>query len=250
VDSSRTLIVPLAGVGHRFASKGFKIPKPFIEIQERTQLYWSIVSNVQNYVPSTVVIGFRTELESYLVREIEVIRLSTPSVDFVLIDVGEKTLGAAHTVSLILDKFPNHLRDSQIICVDSDVLAIVANGPLVEIPPNFIVTTNSKNPQHSFVRSVRGVVNEIAEKKMISNRGIAGTYAFQDSAVFEKAYLKQKQSLLAGREEYLSQIVSQTMHFGLVFDVEAKTVISLGTPEEINTIVVDLQSLLRTNRHE
>ncbi len=247
---SRILIVPVAGIGHRFASKGFNIPKPFIEIQQHTQLYWSIVSNVGNYDPSTVVIGFRTELSDFILREIEVIRSCAPSTEFILIDVGEKTFGAAHTVNLILHKIPIHLRNSQIICVDSDVLSIVSVGSVVNLPSNFVVTTFSNNPQHSFVSSDCGVVSKIAEKEVISNRGIAGTYAFQDSKIFEKAYQAHKQSLPKNEEEYLSQVVSQTMSFGLVFDVEAKMVISMGTPEEVNVINQDLKSLLRPNLHD
>eukprot|EP00959_Pyramimonas_sp_CCMP1952_P254504 5315810-Pyramimonas_sp.AAC.1 len=87
------IIVPLGGVGSRFASEGYVRPKPLIRVLGKDMIFWVLDSLTVNPEDQIIIVY----LPSFLGRDFERIVLEKyPAVKFVQLE--QQTKGAAETV--------------------------------------------------------------------------------------------------------------------------------------------------------
>jgi NDP-sugar pyrophosphorylase family protein len=236
------VIFPNGGQGKRFQNDNNSIPKPFIEVFGRTQIEWAVLSASINYPKSKFVFGFRTDL----VKEYKILLsnlFNEINKNSKLIDIGYKTNGAAETVAKILEKNLLFVSDFSFVVVDNDVFAIVKSYNDYTNSDCHLLFTQSSNPSHSFITfDKNNKVDEIVEKKMISEWGVVGQYYFKSAVNFLNYYeqIKNQKS-----EIYISRIINKYItERKIVTATEVEFVTSFGTPTEINKLDSRIKKIL------
>ncbi|MCI0558912.1 MAG: NTP transferase domain-containing protein [Nitrososphaera sp.] len=174
------IVIPAAGVGSRFANAGYQHPKPFIPIKGKSMLDW-VIENVSKPTDKVYVILRAEHLSRINETEIPFRR------NVAIIPLSEPTAGAACTV-LKAKPFINNQEPLVIANCDQYVrydrrswdffCEEARTGMMVfHAPPN--------QTQWSFARlGCDGEIEEIAEKKPISNIATVGVYFFGGGYVF------------------------------------------------------------------
>jgi len=234
-------IFPVGGVGKRFINNGYDTEKPFIEILNKSQIEWSIFAAKRNFPGCRFIIGCRSGLfEKFLAFKTSLENTTGIALD--VINIGDSTSGAASTLSIILKKLIKNNEDFSFISLDNDVAPVI-NSNFLEIKSSVkLLTTFSKNHEHSFVKSdSNGTVEEIAEKRIISNQGVVGNYYFESAKTF---IVEEERTTYIKSEHYISEVINQYLQDG--FTVKAskcELVFNYGTPDEIK----ELSSLTMKN---
>ena len=238
-------IFPIGGQGRRFTSIEFVEPKPFIEIFGKTQLEWSVLSCRKNFPEAQIVIAYRSGLETHTLNFVK--KFSKQSgVSIQAIDIGECTLGAAHTTALALGEIGALNQDFEFLVLDSDVAIELTNTSNLLNCAAGLVTSKSTNPGHSFVIiDERNRVKAIEEKIVISENGVAGNYFFKSAS----KYLDHYASLpWQSDEKYISGVIKSYLRDNLLVSAEpALTVCSFGTPSELACITLESLKFLRAD---
>ena len=240
-------IFPVGGFGTRFAKMKFEEEKPFIECLGKTQIEWSIIAAKRNYPDCQIVIGSRSGLFN------KFLELKTNVLDHIygtieILDIGESTLGAASTLEIILQKLLTTNQDFSFISLDNDVAPLLEETFLFFTTDVGLFTTFSRNPGHSYlISNPKGEVLEIAEKIVISNRGIIGNYYFSSAKSF---LIEAERTQWNNNERYISSVANQYLRDGYsVIAKKCDQVISYGTPEEIEKISNNQMRILSGENH-
>src|SRR3989344_1689844 len=113
ISNMLNIVVPMAGLGKRFADKGYTFPKPLIEIKGRPMIEWV----VRNLTPACehrfIFVCRREHYDHYNLHGL--LRLVTPNCEIIVID--SPTEGAACTVLLTRDYIDN---DDPLMIANSD----------------------------------------------------------------------------------------------------------------------------------
>ena len=227
-------IFPIGGEGRRFSSKDFVDPKPFVEIYGRSQLEWSVLSCRRNFPEAQIIIGYRSGLAT---RCLEFVERSAKEygLNIKAVDIGVATLGAAHSVALVLEKIGCSTKDFEFLVLDNDVALKLSHEKRFLNGSAGLVTTKSKNPSHSFVIfDELGIVKSIEEKVIISDDGVVGNYFFKSAAEYLDHFARLPS---AEDEKDVSNVIkSYLRNDSLVLAESALAVCSFGTPEELSLL--------------
>jgi NDP-sugar pyrophosphorylase family protein len=239
-------IFPIGGEGRRFNVRKFVEPKPFIKIFGRTQLEWSVMSCRKNFPEAKIVIGYRSGLKAHSLEFVET-SIKELGVNIEAIDIGQSTLGAAHTVALVLNKFRVPNEDFEFLVLDNDVAIELSTESHFKDCAAGLVTSESTNPSHSFViYDEQKLVSAIEEKIVISKNGVVGNYFFKSAIEFLDHY---KRLPPRSGERYISGVVKSYLSDNL--PVSAKSalhVCSFGTPEELASLSPESFKFLGVDR--
>jgi choline kinase len=241
------LVVPVGGFGLRFVNSGEESPKPFIEVQGRSQIEWSILSAVKSFHPLQVLVGVRSGLLPQAIQHLCNVEVEAKT-EILIFDIGETTRGAADTVHLTLERAHRFIGEHSIVIVDSDVFSLTQTPETIfqEDVESFVIGTPSVHPQHSFLEVSNGRVTRIEEKNMISTMGAAGQCGFKSAEFFIKCYEQTKfHSKVGHNEEYLSTILNTALNYGESAFLQSSITKSLGTPAEIELLNTQLENYLR-----
>ena len=228
------ILIPAAGDGVRFKSAGYKGPKHLLPLNGRPMVDW-VVDNVRPLDPDgQVVIADKAK-------------------------VG-KTKGAVETIHKALMKYG--VESGPLVIANCDQLITLPGLELDEpatLGPEHdgvIYTFKSAEPAHSYVQTTRDRIFWIEEKKVVSDRAVAGVYWFKDvmqvlTACYEVLNTEQEhwdaRSQTAWRPEdlklnelYFSSAIRQMILQGAqLYAVDVPTAI-LGTPEDFQRFEVAL----------
>jgi NDP-sugar pyrophosphorylase family protein len=237
------IVIPMAGRGSRFASAGFDLPKPLIDVQGKPMVQWV----VENLRPSRdhrfVFLCLAEHLDRYDVVE----RLDAIAPGCEVIAVDQVTEGAACTVllarELIDGERPLMIANSD-QWVDASIDEYLAVADEAETD-GLIMTMTADHPKWSFVRpTAAGYVLEVAEKQVISNEATVGVYNFaRGSDYVRAAELMIERGLRVNGEFYVAPTYNQLIEEGAriryhnIGDVE-DAMWGLGTPEDLKAFLV------------
>lgn len=175
------LVIPMAGRGSRFADKGFKTPKPLIEVNGKPMLYYAFQSVKNLSFRKIIFIALKEhqadfDLRSLIKNEI------TP--DFELILLNDVTEGQLCTVLQAKDYFLDE-EGLLIAASDSYVRGNIAADINTIMADGVISVTNLPGDRWSFARTGEdGRVIEVAEKNRISDNASTGIYYFSNAKLF------------------------------------------------------------------
>lgn len=182
-DKEMTVLIPMAGAGSRFAEQGYTFPKPLIEVRGKPMIQ-VVVENLgikAKYV-------FIVQREHYFKYNLQyLLNMIAPGCE--IIQVEGLTQGAACTTLLAKDFINN---DHRLVIANSD--------QFIEWQPNEtlyslinsgldagILTFKSTHPKWSFAKTdANGFVEEIAEKKPISDNATCGVYYWKHGSDYVK----------------------------------------------------------------
>jgi NDP-sugar pyrophosphorylase family protein len=226
----RTVIVLAGGKGQRFRESLGDIPKPLVKVHARSQLFWACKGAQLSYKPNRFIFATRSGLTERISEELMGFEFLD---EFEVVDVGESTLGPAHTLKLALDGTKYSLEDSQIVVVDNDCFNLLRID-LDSTSFPFVTLTASDNPQHCFVElAPNSDVAQFHEKERVGKTAVSGNYGFIDSSQLRNSLIDLLASTNSEREPYLSDLMAQLLKHNPIKAFEVSEYFSLGTPSEI-----------------
>jgi UDP-N-acetylglucosamine diphosphorylase / glucose-1-phosphate thymidylyltransferase / UDP-N-acetylgalactosamine diphosphorylase / glucosamine-1-phosphate N-acetyltransferase / galactosamine-1-phosphate N-acetyltransferase len=231
------VIIPMAGLGSRFADVGIRLPKPLIPVLGKTLIEHSIKSFDVDAEFIFVTREFDdaqhnqqlSELLTQLRPESKEVRLKA-----VTMGASQTCLAAQHLLrpdeSLVIYNCDQILRwDPQ------DFVQFVQQRQ----PQGAVVLYHSSDAKNSFaLLDEKKTVTRIAEKEVISNNALVGFHYWQRS----KYFIQSAQALLhefrnSGRPEcYVSETYNHMIaddHTVLPYFVSNHMYIPLGTPQDV-----------------
>lgn len=224
-----TVIVPMAGMGSRFAQEGYLTPKPFVDVNGEPMI--SRVVESLNYPAKYIFV-----CQKYHLCDGRREMLLSLSDDVEILEIDGPTEGAAISVAIAADR----LYDSEIIIVNSDQLVHTNINNMVETArlinaDGSILVFKSDGTNWSYAKVENGVVVEVKEKTVISNIATAGVYYWKRASDF----VKSLEAMMEADDRHNNEFyVAPTYNYliksgGLVTVYLCDSVDQLGTPSEL-----------------
>jgi len=229
------ILIPMAGRGSRFEEQGYTDKKPFIDVNGKPMIH-RVIENLgmefdKEYM--FIMICLQEDFDKYDFTEFEKV-IGHNSYDVVILD--DVTEGAAQTILQAKDLIND---DTPLMTMNSDQLVDWDIERLFEMCEQFdgvIPCFYGEGNAWSYARTLdNGYVQEVAEKKQISNYATAGYYYWKKGSDFVK-YAEQmiKDNSRTNGEFYVAPVYNWAVRDGKrvgVFMVDK--CYSLGTPEDL-----------------
>jgi len=235
-SSNLNVLIPMAGAGSRFESAGFTFPKPLIEIFGKPMI--QIVIENLNIEANFIYIVQSKHFHEYHLDVM--LNLITPNCK--IIQVNGMTEGAACTTLLAKELIDN---ENSLLIANSDQFVEWNSGETLysfmsEGVDGGIVTFNSTHPKWSYVRlNSEGFVQEVAEKKPISNLATVGIYFWRKGSDYVKFAEKMIESNdRVNGEFYVCPVFNYAILDQKKFKIsEVAKMWGLGTPEDLKNFI-------------
>ncbi len=231
------VVIPMAGMGSRFAKAGFADIKPMIEVKPGLTMIQTVVENL-NIKAKHVLIAQKAHIDAYRMDKWLPTVFSNRSIT--IVPVAELTKGAACTVLLAKDLINN---DKPLLLANSDQFIEWDNQAFfhkMDSDPAIdggILTFRSDRTCWSYAKiDEHGIVQEVAEKKVISPFATVGIYYFKRGCDFVRfaEEMIQCDSNKVNGEFYIAPIFNTAIANGLRFIThECEKMHGLGTPEDL-----------------
>ena len=231
------IVIPMAGLGSRFVSAGYKKPKPFIDVGGVPMII-KVLRNL-NYPGARYILVARREhieLEFNLVEKIK------QEFNAVFIPIDDVTEGTACTV-LFARKYINNgvplliansdqLVDIKIEEFIDDCINRDLNGSIL----SFI--DKDKNPKWSFAKTDgNGFVTQVKEKDPISEVATVGVYMFNRGSLFVNGAIDMIiENDRSGGEFYTCPVYNYLIRDGFkigIYNIDELQMHGLGTPSDL-----------------
>ena len=235
------VVIPMAGRGSRFFDAGYKNPKPFIEINNKTLI--EIVLDNLSIVNAHYYLLAQRE---HLITQSRTIKRISDSFRVTFIPIDKITEGAACTV-LHAHRFINN--DNPLLLANSDqFIQSDINDYIIDCLSRkldgSILTFNDKgkNPKWSFAKlDEKGLVVEVKEKQPISENASVGIYYFSKGRYFVESALDM---IVANErvngEFYTCPVYNYCIKNGLkigIYNIPTEFMHGLGTPDDLNVFL-------------
>lgn len=230
------IVIPMAGLGSRFAKAGFDKPKPFIDVLDKPMIV-RVLENLK-YKDAKYILIARKE---HLIQEKTLIDEIKNSFNVKFIGIDKLTEGTVCTV-LYARKYINNneplmiANSDQIIDID---IADFINDSLSRNLDGSILTfiDKEKNPKWSFVKLKDNLVVEVKEKEAISKFATVGIYFFNKGKIFvENAIDMIIQNDRVNNEFYTCPVYNYAIKNGAkigIYNIEYNQMHGIGTPEDL-----------------
>lgn len=235
-DEPLNVIIPLGGLGKRFAEEGFIQPKPFIKVLGKSIIDW-VLECLDLSSQDHLYIIYHSSLGK--VNFEEVVKHKFPNVSFT--KLLSDTRGAAETVYKCAESLPKDRLNYKTICLDGDTFYTIdiinqirnTNGSGVVCFPD-----NQDKPIYSYVETnSKGEIVKIAEKIKISDYANTGCYFFESAKIMmEYCSVTISEGKKDKGEFYISSVLGRMLSdkINLIAKKIADTdFVVLGTPYQV-----------------
>ena len=237
------VIIPMAGRGKRFEDAGYSFPKPLIDVNGKPMIQ-IIIENL-NLTAKHIFICQGEHIQKFAIHDL--MNLLKP--DSEIISINEITQGAAETVLKAKDLINN---DDELIIANSDQWIDWNQQHFLSFmrkkeADGGIVTFISTHPKWSYVRiNDENLVEEVAEKRPISNIATVGVYYFKHGKDFVKAAEQMMtKNIRTNNEFYVAPVFNEMITSGKKIHIypiaEMK---GLGTPEDLRQFLVSPPNII------
>ena len=226
------IVVPMAGRGSRFTEQGYTDSKPFIDVNGKPMIQ-RVIENLNIEFDSNyefVIICLQEDFDKYDFRIFDDIIGHT---EYKVICLEDVTEGAAQTLLEAKDIIDN---DTPMLSFNTDQM-IDYNPKMFEIAKQFdgyIPCFWGDSKDWSYARTLdNGYVQEVAEKKVISNNATAGYYYWKKGSDFVK-YAEQmiEENSRSNGEFYVAPVYNWAIQDGKKIGIcIVDEIYELGTPE-------------------
>ena len=237
--SNTNVLIPMAGMGSRFAQVGYTLPKPLIDVAGIPMIQ-RVVENI-NIDANYIFVVQREHFEKYNLQSF--LKAIVPDCQIVL--TNGLTEGAACTTLLaeeLIDS-DNHLiicNSDQLIEWDScdsmySMLSSECDGG--------ILTFHATESKWSYVRKdANDFVCEVAEKKVISNEATVGFYYYKHGSDYVR-FAKQMiaKDIRVNNEFYVCPVYNEMIEAGKkIKSFSIEKMWGVGTPEDLKAFLENL----------
>ncbi|ECK8359602.1 TPA: glycosyltransferase family 2 protein [Campylobacter jejuni] len=234
------IVIPMAGLGSRFAKAGFDKPKPFIDVLDKPMIV-RVLENLKYKDARYILIARKEHLtkEKKLVDEIK----NNFNVEFIPID--KLTEGTACTV-FYARKYINN--DMPLMIANSDQIVDIniadfINDSFKRGLDGSILTfiDKEKNPKWSFAKLNNDLVVEVKEKEAISEFATVGIYFFNKGKIFvESAIDMIIENDRVNNEFYTCPVYNYAIKSGAkigIYNIDFSKMHGIGTPEDLEKYI-------------
>lgn len=232
------ILIPMAGLGSRFLSQGYDLPKPLIEVKGKTLIEHSV--NTLDIDGRYIFITRKYENPEYNIKLSSI--LASLGVDYIEVTIDSVTSGAAETCLKVKQYINN---EEPLIITNSDQYMIWDSNKFIKSLGSVdgsIVLHKSNEIKNSFARVQDGKVVEVAEKKAISGDALVGIHYYKHGKCFVEAAenLIENFTKTGAPETFVSEtynfLISKSKLIEPYF-VGKGSYNSLGTPEDVQTFL-------------
>lgn len=232
LDNKLNVLIPMAGAGSRFSQAGYTFPKPLIEVNGKPMIQL-VVENL-NIKANYIFLVQQQHYEQYHLKYL--LNLIAPNCK--IIQVNGVTEGAACTTLLAREHIDN---DQPLLIANSDqFVEWNSNECMYAFAADNIdagiLTFKATHPKWSYVSlGDDGFVNEVAEKKVISDLATVGVYYWRKGSDYVK-YADQMidKNIRTNNEFYVCPVFNEAIGDGLTVRVKnVHDMWGLGTPEDL-----------------
>jgi len=249
------IVIPMAGHGARFASVGYDLPKPLIDVHG-TPMIEVVINNLRPACAHRFIfVCLRDHLRGYPLHDV----LNRAAPGSAVIGIDGVTDGAACTV-LLAREFIDTGNPLMIAnCdqwIDYSMDQYLAGMPRAEAG-GLIMTMTSSAPKWSYVRrDAQGCVVEVVEKQVVSDEATTGIYNFSHGADFVGAADEMIQANDRVRGEfYVAPVYTRLAQRGAVINTvrigtDQEGMYGLGTPDDLTFFLrLGFENRLRAERN-
>lgn len=239
------ILIPMAGLGSRFAKAGYKKPKPFIDVSGKPMIV-RVLENLK-YPDAKYILVAQWD---HLQKEKELVKKIEHEFNAVFVPIEKLSEGTACTV-LYARKFINNsvpllIANSDQI-VDIDIAAFIDDCKNRELDGSILTFVDEhKDPKWSFAKiDDNGLVKEVKEKEVISPYATVGIYLYSKGSDFVNSAVDMIARNDRGNNEfYTCPTYNYAIKDGLkigIYNIHFNQMHGIGTPEDLNSYLKIIQ---------
>ena len=241
--SKINIVIPMAGLGSRFANVGYEKPKPFIDVDGKPMIV-RVLDNLNYPDANYFLIGRKEHLEKekFLVEKIE------NEYNAKFIEIDKLTEGTVCTV-LYARKFINN--DLPLLIANSDQIVDISIPDFINdcfergLDGSILTFKDVElNPKWSFARLSNNLVVEVKEKEVISEFATVGIYLFNKGSEFVNSAIDMIiENDRVNNEFYTCPVYNYLIKDGAkigIYDIEFSSMNGIGTPEDLELYLKSL----------
>lgn len=231
-DSKLNVLIPMAGAGSRFAQQGYTFPKPLIEVNGKPMI--QVVIENLNIEANYIFLVQQEHYEKYNLKYL--LNLIAPNCT--IVQLNGITEGAACTTLLAKEYINN---DAPLVIANSDqYIEWNSNEVMYSFSADDIdggiVTFKASHPKWSYARvGANGFVEEVAEKKVISEDATVGVYYWRQGSDYIK-YAEQMidKNVRVNNEFYVCPVFNEAITDNKKIKIKPiDRMWGIGTPEDL-----------------
>jgi len=241
--SKINIVIPMAGLGSRFANVGYEKPKPFIDVEGKAMIV-RVLDNL-NYPDANYILIARKE---HLEKQKELVGKIEKDYNAKFIGIDKLTEGTACTV-LYARKYINN--ELPLLIANSDQIVDISmpdfiNDCLDRGLDGSILTFEDLelNPKWSFARLNNDLVVEVKEKEAISKYATVGVYLFNKGSEFvDSAVDMIIENDRVNNEFYTCPVYNYLIANGAkigIYNIDFNAMHGIGTPEDLELYIKHL----------
>lgn len=230
------VVIPMAGLGSRFANARYSKPKPFIDVLGKPMII-RVLENLLLENANYILIA----QEKHLLQEKAIVAEIKKQFNVNFIGINSLTQGTACT---ILHAKEHINTNAPLLIANSDQLVDIAIKDFIKDSQErnldgsiltFIDT--EKNPKWSFAKIENSLVKEVREKEAISKYATIGIYLFSKGSDFvnaAEAMIKNNDKV--NNEFYTCPTYNYLIKNGAkvgIFNIDSTKMHGIGTPEDL-----------------
>lgn len=238
VQKPLQIVIPMAGLGSRFANAGYDKPKPFIDVNGATMIE-RVLENLQTPDAKFILLARQEHVDA----EPEIVRKLLARGDVEIVPVSKVTEGAACTIALarpVLDPDAPMLIANCDQIIDFECAAYIRDAVSRDLAGSILVFHDKdRDPKWSFAKlGPDGLVTEVQEKKAISDLATVGLYYFARAHYFMDSALDMiAKNERVNNEFYVcpvyNYLIADKKTTG-VFEVKPEAMHGIGTPADLD----------------
>jgi len=234
------ILIPMAGLGSRFSSVGYDVPKPLIKIENKPMIQLAVetLGFEGNYI-------FVIKKDHLIKNKIKkLVKNST------IIEIDYTTEGPASSALLAKEYINN---DEELIIANCDQIMwwdpdIVLKQIRSTNYDGVVITYHENTPKNSYASVNRkGEVKEIKEKEVISNISLNGIHYWKKGNFFISSAEKMiNKDIRYNNEFYIGPTYNQLINRGYkigIYHIPNEMHNAVGTPEDLNLYYKKIKNL-------
>ena len=231
------IVIPMAGLGSRFAKDGYKKPKPFIDVNGKPMIV-RVLENLAYPNANYILIGRKEHLE----QEKELVQQIEQDYNVTFIGIDKLTEGTVCTVlyarKYINSEVPLMIANSDQI-IDGSIANFINDCFQRKLDGSILTFRDEElNPKWSFAKlDTNNLVTEVREKEAISEFATVGIYLFSKGNAFVNAAIDMIiENDRVNNEFYTcpvyNYLIADSAKIG-IYNIEQEAMHGIGTPEDL-----------------
>lgn len=235
------ILIPMSGLGARFAQAGYTFPKPLIDVNGKPMIQ-RVVENIWYPGADYIFVVQQEHCKKFALEG--TLKRIVPSTSIAhIVQLSTITEGAAIS-ALKAEHLINN--NDQLLIANSDQIVHsnwnnfnLFRKLVSKTPCGIILVFNSIHPKWSFVRLDQEMVVEVAEKRPISDIATVGIYYYSAGSIFvDSVYSMVHKNRRTNSEFYIAPTYNEMVERDIpVYPFYVDKMFGLGDPESLESFI-------------